>query len=204
MKNKTPTRPMLEYKYASAGKNLYLVAAFTAINLVLLLTNMNRYFLFSASIPYVFTSLTMYLCGMMPAEYYEGMGPLEFLPANLFYVALAISILSVALYVLCGILSRKHRIGWLIAALVLFSLDTAFMVLSYGIDVSMIMDIVFHVWVLVILIQGVSAHYKLKKMPPEEIVAEAEAVDEVADQAESVAEAIETEATHDEDEAVNN
>ena len=69
---------------------------------------------------------------------------------------------------------------------------------------SDLMDIVFHIWVLVILIQGVSAHYKLKKMPPEEIVAEAEVVDEVADQAESVAEAIETEATHDEDESVNN
>ena len=31
------------------------------------------------------------------------------------------------------------------------------------------MDIVFHAWVVISLIIGISSHYKLKKLPPEEI-----------------------------------
>lgn len=183
MKNKTPSRPMLEYNYAAAGRNLFMVAAFTAINLILLVTKVDRYFLFSASIPYLLTFLSMFFCGMMPTEYYEGMGLMEFFPAELFYVALVISILTVALYVLCGLLSKKHRVGWLIVALILFAMDTLTMVLYYGIDMSMIIDVVFHVWVLSILIRGVAAHFKLKKMPPEEIVVEAT---EVVEETEAV------------------
>lgn len=180
MNKKTLTRPVLESRYSAAAKNLYLVAAFTAVNLILIMTNTDMYFLFSANIPFVLTALSRYFCGMMPAESYAGLGDIEFWPASFFYVALTISILSIALYVLAGILSNKHRVGWLIAALVMFSLDTVFMVWYYGIDMSIIIDMVFHVWVLVILIQGIAAHYKLKKMPPEEITAEAVDVDEAA------------------------
>ena len=57
---------------------------------------------------------------------------------------------------------------WMITALVFFSLDTLAM-LSMGIGADSIIDIVFHVWVIVSLSMGISACSKLKKLPPEEI-----------------------------------
>ena len=56
----------LENKYKSSLSNLLLVMAFTAINIVLLVTNADTYFLFSAFIPYLCVDTGMYLCGMYP------------------------------------------------------------------------------------------------------------------------------------------
>lgn len=50
--NKTSERYTLENKYNTTRYNLLLVIGFTLINIVLLVTNSDRYFLFSAYIPY--------------------------------------------------------------------------------------------------------------------------------------------------------
>ena len=72
-------------------------------------------------------------------------------------------------------MSKKNNVGWLVAALVLFAIDTVSMFLFMGIDVSMILDIVFHAWVIYYLIAGIVAHKKLKELPLEEPVVEATA-----------------------------
>ena len=46
--NKTSERYTLENKYNTTRYNLLLVIGFTLINIVLLVTNSDRYFLFSA------------------------------------------------------------------------------------------------------------------------------------------------------------
>ena len=61
--NKTSERYTLENKYNTTRYNLLLVIGFTLINIVLLVTNSDRYFLFSAYIPYTVATLGMILCG---------------------------------------------------------------------------------------------------------------------------------------------
>lgn len=59
--NKTSERYTLENKYNTTRYNLLLVIGFTLINIVLLVTNSDRYFLFSAYIPYTVATLGMIL-----------------------------------------------------------------------------------------------------------------------------------------------
>ena len=57
-------------------------------------------------------------------------------------------------------------LGWLIAALVCFVIDTVILVII-GFDpgrvFGSVVNIVFHIWVIVSLILGIVAHFKLKK-----------------------------------------
>ena len=62
-------RALYEGKYNSARANLLAVILFTLVNIVLVLTNSNRYFLFSAFIPYIIAGVGMEICGKLPAEY---------------------------------------------------------------------------------------------------------------------------------------
>lgn len=167
-------RQLLENKYITARANLLIVLIFTAINIVLLITKSNTYFLFSASIPYMLVDTGMFLCGMYPKELYTGeFANMEFLPKPVFTVMLIIAIFVLALYFVAWLLSKKRKVGFLIFALVLFSIDTVGMFLYFGISFSMILDILFHGWIIAILAVGISAHYKLKDLPEQEFAFEA-------------------------------
>lgn len=171
--NKTSERYTLENKYNTTRYNLLLV------------TNSDRYFLFSAYIPYTVATLGMILCGKYPLEYYGGgsLSDYNFMDQTAFVGFIALAIILVALYVLAYVFSKKLRPGWLIFALVIFILDTLFMFIDAGIQTDMIIDYLFHIWVIVSLAIGMSAGYKLKKLPPEEeeLAEEAEAVTVSAD-----------------------
>jgi hypothetical protein len=157
----------------NARHNLLLVVGFTLINIILLVTNANSYFLFSAYIPYVIVDLGMALCGKYPAEYYGGeMESLEFLDNTFFVITLVVAAVFLVLYLLSWLLCKKPRVGWMIFALVFFVIDTAGMLLLAGISADMIMDIVFHGWVIVSLSGAISAYFKLKKLPEEEVLAD--------------------------------
>lgn len=174
-----------EQRYNRSRMNLLLVVVFTAINLILLVTNADTYFLFSAFIPYFITVMGMLLCGRFPEEYYDGMEDMVFLDNSAFVILLIISVVLTLLYLLAWIMSGKKRVGWLIFALVFFALDTIGMLVLNGIAVDSVIDILFHAWVIVDLILGIRAHYKLKKMPVEEA--------QPAEYSEGVSEAINTE-----------
>lgn len=161
---------LLVNKYMRARHNLLSVVIFTLINIVLLLAQSNTYFLFSASIPYYLADLGMYLCGKYPAEYYAGMEDVMFLNNSFLVVVLVIAAVILSLYLLSWILSKKLRVGWMIFALVFFVLDTLAMLVLMGISADMIIDIVFHIWVIVSLIIGIVSYFKLKKLPPEDPV----------------------------------
>ncbi len=164
-------RALYEQKYKASRMNLLLVVAFTAINLVLLITNANSYFLFSAFIPYFIATLGMLMCGRFPEEYYEGVEDMVFLDNSVFVVLFIISLALTLLYLLAGIFSNKNRVGWLIFALVFFGIDTLGMLLINGISFEAILDVVFHGWVIYYLVLGINAHNKLKNLPPEEELA---------------------------------
>ena len=161
------SRSYLESKMKSARYSLLLVIIFTVVNLVLLLTESDRYFLFSAAVPYYLTAF--------------GMGMDMDAGGSVFTAtALVISGICLAAYLLCWIFS-KRRVGWFCVALVLFLIDTVlFVLLALGLELlrDSIMDLVFHVWVVVELIQALSCHKKLKNLPaepvPEPVAATAE------------------------------
>lgn len=169
MKNNTPVdKNSREYrlrKLAAARSSLIVVIAFTVINLILLLTESNTYFLFSASVPYFLTAFGM---GMDIGLGNPGIGVYT-------TTALVISAVIVAAYLLCWILSKK-RSGWFVVAAVLFIIDTVLLVLvSLGLDAlgENIVNLIFHAWVLVELFQAIAAAKKLKNMPAEPVVADA-------------------------------
>jgi len=170
----TTPREALEAKYNNSIVNLLLIVAFSAINVVLLVANANSYFLFSAFVPYFIADLGMYYTGSYSEDYYYDAGEIEFLDKSFLYIAVAVAAAVILLYLLSWFFARKKKVGWLIFASVLFCIDTVVMFLLTGINADMIMDIVFHAWVIFSLINGVVTYFKLKKLPVEEVVYETE------------------------------
>ena len=150
----------LQKQVAGARSSLLLVIVFTVVNLAMLLLDSGTYFLFSASVPYYMTAFGM---GMDLGMGEAGIGTFTL-------IALGISAVVLVLYLVCWLLSKK-RPGWIVVAFVAFILDTlALLGLCLMMDklVDSIMDLVFHAWVVVSLMQGIIANGKLKKLPAEE------------------------------------
>ncbi len=145
-------REQLEVKYKSARSNLLLTIILTVVNVVMLIAGSENMLLFSISVPFY---------AVVFGYFMEGTAML--------ITGCVIAAIMLAVYLLCWIFSKK-RTGWLVAALVLFVIDTIVMGLMYlGLgEVSGIMDVLIHAWVLYYLIMGVVSASKLKKMPPEE------------------------------------
>lgn len=143
-------------KQIAGGRySLLLILIFTVVNLVLLLVDSDRYFLFSASVPYYFTAFGI----GMDSALSGGIGTFTI-------TALVISLLILAVYLLCWILSKK-RTGWLTAALVLFCVDTVgLLFLSYIFETSNLLDFLLHAWAIYSLANGVYCAGKLKKSAP--------------------------------------
>lgn len=180
--NTVSNRDVLETKYKRSRNNLLLVVVFTVINLILLISKSNTYFLFSAYIPYAFVDMGMLLCGIYPAEVYgEEFLNTEFLDPSVFAIFIGIALVVVLLYLLSWIFSKKHKVGWLIFALVFFVIDTVALLVLWGVQMDNIIDIVFHAWVIISLSMGISANLKLKKLPLEEETSEYEELEEGAE-----------------------
>lgn len=164
-------RAYYEQKYNTSRLNLLLVVLFTAINLILLVANADRYFLFSAFIPYYIAMWGMVLCGRMPDGFYSDpfYADVEFFDDSVFFVLLAVAAILTLLYLLAWFMSSKNRVGWLIFALVFFIIDTLGMFAVSGIALDSIIDILFHAWVIYYLVLGISAHSKLKSLPVSDV-----------------------------------
>lgn len=162
-------RDKLEARYKGSRNNILLVVAFTLVNTILLIVGSGSYFLFSASVPYYVTLFGMLYTGKMPADYYVGIEDFVPMDSSFFIVAVVIAVVVIGLYALSWFLSKKHH-GWLIFALVFFAIDTLALFYFGGFSADMILDYVFHAWVIVSLASGISAASKLKKLPEEQPV----------------------------------
>ena len=163
-------RQTLENKYKSSSHNILLVVIFSAINIILLISNSDTYFLFSAYIPYVLADLGMLLTGRYPEDYYVALDLVgaEFFGSGFLWTMVGIAAVILGLYLLSWLFARKNRVGWMVFALVFFALDTAFLLWDAGISMDFIVDYLFHGWVIVSLSMGISAACKLKKLPLDE------------------------------------
>lgn len=168
-------RATLEGTYNTSVHNLLLVIAFSVINIVLLVANASTYFLFSAFIPYFITDCGMFFSGSYPAEYYYDMGDFVFSNKSFLTVTVVIAAIILLLYFLCWFFAKKQKVGWLIAAAVLFGVDTLAMFALNGFSIDSILDVVFHIWVIWSLINGIITYYKLKKLPEEDLAENEEA-----------------------------
>ena len=145
-------RQQLAVKFGQSRHNILLVVIFTAINIFLLVTNSNSYFLWSAYVPFMLADMGMFYGGMYPDEVYTGdLAGMDFLGEGYFITMLATACLIVLIYLLCWIFSKKNKVGWMIFALALFGIDTVLLLLMNGINTSMLFDIVFHGWVVISL-----------------------------------------------------
>ena len=179
-------RDILQNKYNSARANLLIVIAFTLVNIVMLFANSSYYFLFSLFVPFMLVLFGGMLTGNLPGIYEDAeLAMIEFLPNSVFVVMATIAAIILAVFVVAWILSKKNKVGWIIACLVFVCLDTvAYLWLGFsGEDiVGSLVDVAFHVWVIVSLANGITAYYKLQTLPAEEEIPDTtgEAVEEAA------------------------
>lgn len=139
-------------KYNAMRLSLLFVLVFSTINLFSPL--LGFYMLFSAYIPQLLSEV----------------GALIFAETGMiiFYIiAIVLALFLLVPYLLCYILSKK-RVGFMIGALVLFSVDTVFFLINFvstliAGDVSYVIDLIFHVYALVSLAFGVWHGLSLKK-----------------------------------------
>ena len=163
-KSFTPTqlsiRAIMEQKYEYSRKILLAVIVCTIINVTIAFFSGELYLLFTATIPYVIVVLAMLFCGLYPPEYYGDIAIMHW-PREVIFVAAAVAVLIIGLYILAYVMSKNNRGGWMTLALILFSIDT-FVCLGYTISV---LDLLFHGIVLFELFRGVKAYKTLKMLP---------------------------------------
>ena len=169
--NAPAQRQHYEQQFRTSRLNLLIVTIFSFVNILLLITNSDLYFLFSAFIPYFIAGMGMILCGRFPEEYYVGeLEGMVFFDNTVFVILLVIAFAITLLYLLAWFMSKNKKEGWLIFALVLFGLDTLMMFSIDGFSFDSIIDILFHAWVIYYLVIGISSCRKLKLLPAELIV----------------------------------
>ena len=147
----TTPRQVTQMKYNRSRANLLLVIIASVINLFTLALN-SSYFLFSVSLSSVPLELVL-------VEYPEATFADLLIPIVIGF-ALTIP------YLICWIFSKK-RPGWMVVALVFFTIDCLLLVGLYDLT-SVIFDLLFHAWIMFYLITGVMNGFKLKKMPEDE------------------------------------
>lgn len=129
---------VVKKKYENARSNLLLVIIFSVLNVLFVLAESDLQFLFTASIPQIF-SVFAYAFGMGECYFY--------------------ALLVIGGYLLCYFLAKK-RYGWMVAALACFIID--WLALFFGhiflFEVNLIslaLDVAFHIWITVYLVSGV-------------------------------------------------
>ena len=151
----------LSGKIATGRHSLLLIAAFTVVNVLMVVLDSGTYYLFSASVPYY---LTLYAKGI-DNGFVNGPWP-ENGPITI--AALVISGVILLLYLLFWLMSKK-KTGWLIPALVMFLLDTLALgwctINIVNDPAGNILDFVVHIWAIVELFQAIFCSNKLKKLP---------------------------------------
>lgn len=140
-------------KYKNARYSLLIIVILSTVNLFSMIFA-DMYFLFSAYLPQI-----LFYAGH---ALYSESGMIKFL-----IVADVFAVIAIIPYLLCWIFSKK-RVGWMIAALVMFSLDSLLFLIDYIPYIAAgnfdgILDMVIRIWALGSLILGVKYGFRAKK-----------------------------------------
>lgn len=172
--NTSTKRATLENTYNKSLGQLLLIIFLSVVNIILLVWDSNTYFLFSAFIPFFLVDCGMYFTGSYPAEYYYDMEGVAFFDKSVLIATFVIAAVILLIYFLCWIFAKKKKVGWLIAATVLFGIDTLAMLAIQGFSVDISLSILFHILVICWFVYGIATYYKMKKLPEEELTENAE------------------------------
>ena len=147
--NKAPLR---RDRYEGGRSFLLMISVLSAVNLFTIVVN-GTFF--------VFSSYVTQLIAAIGADWYYMTGKIVW-PL----LCGALGLISIAPYFLCYFLSKK-RVGGMIAALVLFSVDSLLFLLGIlaAFDTSLLLDLIFRTWALVAIILAVVDGMKCKKEP---------------------------------------
>ncbi len=148
-------------KYSSARISILLIIILSVVNLFSIVFA-DSYFLFS--------SYLTQLIGLFGGVFYIETGILAYLIAGI-----ALGIISLVPYLLCFIFS-KNKTGWMIAAEVLFALDSLlflvdFVPLVLSGDMSMLVDLVIRIYALGSIGYGIKCGLDMKKLTAAEALA---------------------------------
>jgi len=160
-----------QQQYLVARRNLLLMLILTVVNVALYFTGSETMMLFSATVPFY---------GVVFADIY-------WMYSAVVAVGYGLAAVCLVAYLACWFFSKK-RYEWMIGALVLFIIDTIAMIGLYiGVgEVSGVLDVLIHAWVLYYLFIGVKYGRELKNAPVEgPIEGEAVEVQEVAEETQS-------------------
>ena len=157
------TEALFNKRYKGALNSLLMIFAFSGLNLVLLLINSDKYFLFSAYMPYLLGDYAMFYGGRYPEEAYKDFPDTEFFGAGTFALVVAVAVAVLCFYLLSFFMAKKGKGVFLIFALSVFILDTLIMFSVIGFSIFQILDIIFHVWAIASLALGGAAFLKKKK-----------------------------------------
>ncbi len=171
------------------SSNLLLMIVVTAVNIVLLFIS-GSYFFFSAHVPYLLSYFgailsSPELCAELNLDYPD-LGNLPLI------VTLVVAAILLGLYLLCWAMSRVKKMGvsvacskkarsMLIVALILYGIDTLVLLPDaisgvMGGELSMILCLLFHIWVVYYLIQGIRGYNAdIKELLDAPVTVEAEA-----------------------------
>ena len=172
-------RAMLYTRYSAARMNLLLVVIFSVLNIITLMMGTGQ-LLFTAAIPYKIVEVGRVFCGFCSDEYYKQTGITPLFDKPLIALFIAIALLIITLVLLCWLFSKRRGAEkWLGFALALMSADTMVAFL-FGNPSTMLVDIIFHLLIIVLLFSGIGAYKKLRTLPrddepEEEYTEEAEA-----------------------------
>ncbi len=149
--------PVRRYRRARGG--LIGMILLTVVNGIQAAVGSSTYYLFSSYISYIFA-----LYGW---ELSQTLGDQRYLIVGLVEAALVL-----IPFLLCWIFSKKRR-GWLIAAFVLFCIDTAAVLVDAVTTLHMgyLLDLAFHIWLLVEMFVGIRSGKQAleeEKNPPQQ------------------------------------
>lgn len=150
-------RAVHETTYMRSRSSLLWVVVFSLVNVVFALIELGTYFLFSATVPYFVAAV-----GRVAYEEYGS-------PIFLIFTG-AIALVIVGMYFLFWCMTKRHR-EWIDAATICFGLDCVGLILLFGFDIGLIVDYIFHAYVMYHLVTGSITAHKLLKLPPDDPVA---------------------------------
>lgn len=144
-------------KYKNARLSLLLVLVFSVLNIIMMFGDM--YFLFSSRIATLIATMGLILKAEQGESVY-------------LVVGVIIAIITLVPYLLSWLFSKKH-VGWMIAALVLFAVDTVILLIDIPAymkagEMSIFADVIVHAIVLYELAVGVKAGFDMKNEEKQE------------------------------------
>lgn len=164
----TKKAELLRYKYRLARLVLLISTVFGGLNAAFVLVDQAIFYArFAFVLPYGLMLDCLFWTGKLytPAEYeaYFGMTSADFLHQDAIYLYAVCALVAVAVLLVCWALSKKH--AWaLIVGCALMALDCVFVISFLGLSLNVVTELVMHVLMLVVMVVGIVAHYRLKFM----------------------------------------